>query len=94
MQIQSRHGRVQPQRFPALPLPFIEQPVNPAGHLQRLQGVLQAGQVVLRQQRVAARQPEVFQFTGQVSTYSLFAPLTEQPPDFRSQFFTEASLFF
>ena len=48
MQIQSRHGRVQPQRFPPLPLAFIEQPVDPAGHLQRLQGVLQAGQVVLR----------------------------------------------
>lgn len=42
----------------------------------------------------AARQPEVFRFTGQISTYSLFAPLTEGPPDFRSQFFTEASLFF
>lgn len=62
------------------------------GGLHHLQGVLQAVQVVLRQQVRAARAPQVFQLAGQVCAHALFTPLLQQSADVAGQLFTKPPL--
>lgn len=91
-QLNTRHGRIEPQCPAPLPLRIAQHYAHPAGVLHKLQGVLQAIQVVLRQQVSAARTPQVFQLAGQVRAHALFAPLLQQPAHVARKLFAKTPL--